>query len=59
MNLEINGLFGFIFFLLIIWAVYKIVNSDATTGKKVIWIIVILLLPLLGLLAWLLFGPKG
>ena len=28
-------------------------------GGKVLWIVVVLLLPFLGFLAWLLFGPKG
>ena len=59
MSLEVSGFLGTIFFLLVIWAIYKIVNSTASTAKKVIWIVVILLLPLVGFIAWLLIGPKG
>lgn len=34
-------------------------TSAASTGAKVVWTLVILILPVLGFLAWLLFGPKG
>ena len=59
MDLQITGVFGFIFFLLVLWAIYKIVNSSASTTAKVVWIVVILLLPLAGLIAWFFAGPKG
>jgi len=56
---EISGLFGLIILILDIYAIVKTVQSNATTGVKVAWILVILLLPLLGLLLWLFLGPKG
>ncbi len=59
MDLQIEGIFGFIFFALVVWAIYKIVNSSATTTVKVVWIVVILLLPLVGIIAWFFAGPKG
>jgi hypothetical protein len=37
----------------------KIIQSNASTGSKVLWTVLILLLPVLGLILWLLFGPKG
>jgi len=40
-------------------AIIKTVQSGASTGAKVVWVVVILVLPVLGLIAWLLFGPKG
>jgi hypothetical protein len=57
--LEVGGLFGLIILVLNVYAIVKIVQSSASTGAKVLWIVVILLLPVLGLLLWLLFGPKG
>jgi hypothetical protein len=57
--IEIGGLFGLIILILNVYAIVKIVQSNAGTGSKVIWIVLILLLPVLGLLLWLLFGPKG
>jgi len=58
MGLEVGGLFGLIVLVLDVWAIVKIVGSNASTASKVIWIVVILLLPVLGLVLWLLFGPR-
>jgi hypothetical protein len=54
-----GGLLGLLWLILTIYALVKIVQSDAGTGAKVIWIVLILLLPVLGLILWVLFGPKG
>lgn len=59
MNIEVGGILGFILLICIIYAVVKTVQSRASTGTKVIWIAVLLLLPLLGFIFWLIFGPKG
>lgn len=59
MNLEVGGFFGFILLVCVIYAVVKTTQSRASTGKKVIWILVLLILPLLGFILWLIFGPKG
>jgi hypothetical protein len=56
---EVGGLFGLIILILNVYAIVKIVQSGASTGAKVGWIVVILLLPVLGLLIWLFLGPKG
>lgn len=57
--LEVGSLFGLIILILNVYAIVKIVQSNATTGIKVLWIVIILLLPVLGLLLWLFLGPKG
>lgn len=59
MGIEVGGIFGLIILILDIWAIVKTVGSGASTGAKVLWIVIILLLPVLGLLLWLLFGPKS
>jgi len=59
MGIEIGGLFGLLLLIANIWAIVKTVQSGASTGAKVLWIVLILILPLLGFLIWLLFGPKG
>lgn len=58
MGLEIGGLFGLIVLILDIWAIIRTVQSGASTGGKVFWVVLILVLPVVGFLAWLLFGPK-
>ncbi len=59
MGMEVGGLFGLLLLIADIWAIVKTVQSGASTGAKVFWIVLILILPLIGFLAWLLFGPKG
>jgi hypothetical protein len=56
---ELTGVGGFILLALDIWALISVIGSNETTGKKVIWVIAILLLPLIGFLAWLFFGPRA
>lgn len=58
MGLEIGGIGGLILLIANVWAIIKTIQSNASTGKKVIWVVVILLLPILGLILWLLFGPS-
>lgn len=59
MGIEVGGILGLIVLVLDIWAILKIIDSGASTGGKVLWIVIILLLPLLGLIIWWLAGPKG
>ena len=59
MRPEFTGVGGFILLALDIWAIISVIGSDEGTGKKVIWVLAILFLPLLGFIAWLLFGPRA
>ena len=54
-----NSLLGIIVLALDIWAIVKLMDSSASSEKKVLWILLILFLPLLGLIIWLMFGPRG
>ena len=59
MGFEVGGIFGVLVLIADVYAIVKTIQSSAGTGAKVIWIVVILLLPVLGFLLWLLMGPKG
>jgi hypothetical protein len=59
MGIEVGGLIGLIILVLDVWAIVSTIQSGASTGTKVLWVVLVLLLPLLGLLLWFLFGPKG
>jgi hypothetical protein len=50
---------GLIILIVDVWAIIKVVQSGAGTGAKVLWVVLILVLPILGLLLWFLMGPKG
>lgn len=58
MDFQVGGLLGLIILIADIWAIIKTVESSATTGTKVVWVVVILLLPVLGLILWFLLGRK-
>ncbi len=57
--IEVGGFFGLILLILNVWAIVRVVQSSAGTGSKVLWIVLILLLPVLGLVLWFFLGPKG
>jgi hypothetical protein len=57
--IEVYGLGGIIALVLALWAIVSIVGSSASTGGKVLWILFVLILPILGFIFWLLFGPKA
>ncbi|MEH6632777.1 MAG: PLDc N-terminal domain-containing protein [Halopseudomonas aestusnigri] len=57
-GLEFGGIFGLLILIADVWAIIKIFQSKATTGSKVLWIVIILLLPIIGLILWYLMGPK-
>jgi hypothetical protein len=58
MGIEVGGVLGLILLVLDVWALVQTLQSSAGTGAKVLWVVLILLLPLLGLILWFLFGPR-
>ena len=58
MGMEVGGFFGLLVLVVNVWAIIRVVGSSASTGKKVLWVVLILLLPVLGVILWFLLGPK-
>ncbi len=56
MGFEYGGILGIIILILDIWAILQIIKGGGSTGSKILWILVILLLPVIGLLIWFLAG---
>lgn len=54
-----GGILGLLILILDIWAIISIVRSDSTSGKKVLWVLLIVILPVLGLIIWGIMGPRG
>ncbi len=52
------SLYSLVLLIADVWALVNIFQSGADTGKKVLWTVLVILLPLLGFIAWLLAGPK-
>jgi hypothetical protein len=59
MGIEVGGIIGLLVLVADVWAVVNVFQSRATTGAKVFWIVLILILPVFGLLVWLCTGPRG
>ncbi|MCG4455748.1 PLD nuclease N-terminal domain-containing protein [Pseudomonas sp. MMS21-TM103] len=59
MGSTMNGLVGLVILVLSIWAIINIVKSNTEVGKKVLWVLLILFLPVIGLIIWALMGPRG
>ena len=55
---EYGGLWGLLVLIADIWAIVNIIQSSASTGKKVLWIVVVAVLPVLGFILWYFMGPK-
>jgi hypothetical protein len=58
MGIEVGGIFGLLILIADIWAIVNVVRSAASTGSKVLWVLLILILPVIGLIIWLLAGPR-
>ena len=57
--MEYAGFGGLIVLALNIWAIVSIIGSGASTGSKVLWTLLVLVLPILGFIIWLVAGPRA
>jgi len=55
----VNSLWGLIILIADIWAIINVIQTNITTGKKVLWTVLIFVLPLLGFIISLIAGPKS
>jgi hypothetical protein len=58
-QMEYAGLGGLIVLALNIWAIISIFGSGAATGSKVLWTLLVLVLPVIGFIIWLIAGPRS
>ncbi len=54
-----EGILGLFVLFADIYAILKIAQSSAETITKAIWILIVLVFPILGVIAWYLAGPGG
>ncbi|WP_068826060.1 PLDc N-terminal domain-containing protein [Pseudomonas sp. BMS12] len=59
MGSTLSGLVGLVILALDIWAIINVIKSGADMGIKILWVLLILFLPVLGLIIWALAGPRG
>lgn len=59
MGSTFNSLVGLVILALDIWAILHVLKSSAEVGMKILWVLLIALLPVLGLIIWAIAGPRG
>lgn len=59
MGIEVAGIGGLILLALNVWALVSIISSGASTGSKVVWSLLVLILPVIGFIIWLIAGPRS
>jgi len=53
-----GGVLGFLILVADVYAVLQIAQSAAGNGKKALWIAIVIVLPIVGLIAWYVLGPR-
>lgn len=56
---EYQGLIGIIILVLDIWAIVSIITSNSSVGAKVLWTLLVIILPIIGFIIWLIAGPRA
>ncbi len=59
LNSGYSGFLGLLILIGDVWAILNIFQSSASNGKKLLWTVLVLVLPLLGLILWFFLGPRG
>ena len=54
-----QGLGGLIVLVADVWAIVNIFQSSADTLRKVVWTVLVIVLPVLGFILWYFLGPKS
>ncbi|MGA2564596.1 MAG: PLD nuclease N-terminal domain-containing protein [Steroidobacteraceae bacterium] len=52
------SLWGLVVLIADIWAIVNVLQSAAETAKKVLWTVVVIVLPVLGFILWFFLGPR-
>lgn len=59
MNYGYSGILGILLLIAVVYAIINVAQSNAEPGKKALWIVLVLVLPVLGVILWFFLGPKS
>jgi hypothetical protein len=57
-TMRYGGLGGLIVLIADVWAIVNIFQSGASTADKVLWTVIVIVLPILGFILWFFLGPR-
>ncbi len=55
---QYGGIWGLLVLIADIWAIVNIVQSGVKTEMKILWVVIVALLPVIGVVLWYFIGPK-
>jgi len=58
MNFGYPSILGILILAGDVWAIINFFHSSASNEKKLLWILVVAVLPVLGLILWYFLGPR-
>jgi hypothetical protein len=58
MSMQYGGFWGLLVLIADVWAIVSIMQSRASTEVKVLWVVIVVLLPVLGVVLWYFLGPR-
>ena len=56
---ELSGFGGLLILALDLWAIISVIGSSTSTGRKVMWTLLVLFLPIIGFIVWFYMGPRA
>ena len=54
-----GGVVGVLVLIADVYAIINVLGSGESTGRKVLWTVLVLVLPIVGFLIWLFAGPRS
>ena len=58
MMMPYGGIWGLLVLIVDVWVIVNILQSGATTEMKVLWVVIVVLLPVLGVILWYFLGSR-
>ena len=55
---QYGGIWGLLVLIADIWAIVNILQSGVKTEVKILWVVIVALLPVIGVVLWYFIGPK-
>ena len=52
-----KAILGVLLLVAVVYAIVKTIQTSASTGSKVLWVAVLVLVPVIGLILWVFLGP--
>ena len=59
MDIPFRGLAGLLILIADIWAIINVIQARCELVQKLLWIVLIVVLPLLGVIIWYFAGPRA